>query len=100
MKVYLQRLNPATDLISYYSIQIQPDLWGRWHVIREWGRAGSPGTLRKTPHDELQDAMDALQMLRDRLTREGYLVVMQEGVKASMAPFINPQEKKPDEPDS
>ncbi|MBF0154454.1 MAG: WGR domain-containing protein [Magnetococcales bacterium] len=99
MKVYLQRLNPATDLITFYSIQIQPDLWGRWHVIREWGRAGSPGTLRKTPHDELQDALTSLQDLRDRLTREGYSVVMQEGIKASLAPFIK-TEKRSDEPDS
>ncbi|MBF0137063.1 MAG: WGR domain-containing protein [Magnetococcus sp. DMHC-1] len=99
MKVYLQRLNPATSLITFYSIQIQPDLLGRWHVIREWGRAGSPGTLRKKPFDEMQEALASMQELRDRLINEGYRVVMQEGVKASLAPFIH-KENKPDESDS
>ncbi|MBF0425078.1 MAG: WGR domain-containing protein [Magnetococcales bacterium] len=99
MKVYLQRLNSETDRLWFYSIQIQPDLLGRWHVVREWGRAGSPGTLRQTPHDALQDALDAMQALRDRLLHEGYSVVMQEGVKASLAPFIR-VEKKADAPDS
>ncbi|MBF0623794.1 MAG: WGR domain-containing protein [Magnetococcales bacterium] len=89
MKVYLQRLNPGNGLIWFYSIQIQRDLLGRWQVIREWGRAGSPGTLRQVPYDQLGDAVSALGNLRDQLTGKGYRVVMQEGLKAKMAAMLN-----------
>ncbi|MEO5378937.1 MAG: WGR domain-containing protein [Magnetococcus sp. DMHC-6] len=88
MKAYLQRLNPANGLICYYSLQIQRDLLGRWQVIREWGKSGSPGTLRRSPYDTHAQAVDALRSLRDQLTQKGYLVVMQEGLSRGMAAYI------------
>ncbi|MBF0589732.1 MAG: WGR domain-containing protein, partial [Magnetococcales bacterium] len=71
MKAYLQRINPDNDAIWYYSIQIQRDLLGRWHVIREWGRSGSPGTLRQTPYQDLNEAQEAFQSLRNKKKKKG-----------------------------
>ena len=89
MKAYLQRVNPENHSIWFYSIQIQPDLLGRWHVIREWGRIGSSGTLRKTPYADHEAALLALESLRNQLTQKGYRVVMQEGLKPTMAVYLN-----------
>lgn len=90
MKAYMQRLNPENNLLWYFSIQIQMDLLGRWQVIREWGRAGSPGTLRHRPYDSLQEAVDAFMDLKQQLVGKGYLVVMQEGLKPGMAKHLSP----------
>ncbi|MBF0124875.1 MAG: WGR domain-containing protein [Magnetococcales bacterium] len=85
MKAYLQRVNPDNQSVWFYFIQIQPDLLGQWQVIREWGRVGSAGTVRRTPYPDHIDALAALQLLRDQLMQKGYRVVMQEGLKSSMA---------------
>nr|CRH07776.1 conserved protein of unknown function with WGR domain [Candidatus Magnetococcus massalia] len=84
MKAYLQRVNPENGAVWYYAIQIQPDLFDRWHIIREWGRSGSPGTVRRSPYETYQEAVDALIQLRDELTKKGYRVVMQEGLNKRM----------------
>ncbi|MBF0193108.1 MAG: WGR domain-containing protein [Magnetococcales bacterium] len=79
MKAYLQRLNPVSGDVWYYSIQIQRDLMGRWQVIREWGRSGSPGTVRYMPYDSFFDAQDSMQTLVEQLSDKGYQVVHSEG---------------------
>lgn len=89
MKVYLQRPSLETDILWYFSVQIQRDLLGRWQVIREWGRSGSPGTLRHQPYDTLQEAIHSLETLRDELMSKGYRVVMQEGLKPALAAYLN-----------
>ncbi|MBF0188570.1 MAG: WGR domain-containing protein [Magnetococcales bacterium] len=86
MKLYLQRNSPQGTGMLYYSIQIQRDLLGRWQVIREWGRLGSPGTLRQTPHDDMDKAVAQLSALKDQLMEKGYRVVMQEGLRAPRSP--------------
>ncbi|MGN7611437.1 WGR domain-containing protein [Magnetococcales bacterium HHB-1] len=82
MKVYLQRLNPLKKSVWFYSLQIQQDLWGQWQLIREWGRAGSPGTLRQTTHNDMDDAVSAMHELKKQLQKKEYRVVMQEGVRS------------------
>lgn len=89
MKAYLQRLNPETEMIWYYSLQIQRDLLGRWQVIREWGRSGSPGTLRQVPFDTHGEAVSSMTDLMDQLVEKGYQVVMREGFSPSMAFFAD-----------
>lgn len=88
MKAYLQRINPDNYGIWYYSIQIQRDLLGYWQVIREWGRSGSPGTLRQTPYPSLHEAIQGLTSLKEQLMAKGYRVVMMEGLKPGMAAYI------------
>jgi predicted DNA-binding WGR domain protein len=30
----------------FYNVQVMPNLFGHWTVLREWARRGSPGTMR------------------------------------------------------
>ncbi len=88
MKAYLQRLNPTNGLIWYYAIQIQRDLLGEWLVIREWGRSGSPGTVRQLPFDSHPAAAANMAALVEELTARGYQVVMREGLSPALAAYL------------
>lgn len=88
MRAYLQRMQPDTREIWYYSLQVQRDLLGRWQVIREWGRDGSPGTLRCVPFETLGEALAALESHKHQLVGKGYRVVMQEGLKPALAAIL------------
>ncbi|MBF0455331.1 MAG: WGR domain-containing protein [Magnetococcales bacterium] len=98
MKAYLQRLNPNSGDVWFYSIQIQRDLMGRWQVIREWGRSGSPGTVRHMPYDAYYDAQESMETLIEELSQRGYQVVHSEGPNPKDAAYYN--EEHPDDRDS
>ncbi|HAT50188.1 MAG: WGR domain-containing protein [Nitrospirae bacterium] len=85
MKAYLQKINPQSGEVWFYSIQIQRDLLGEWQIIREWGRSGSSGTVRRQTFDNLDPAMENMDLLVDQLREKGYKVVMREGLTADMA---------------
>lgn len=88
MKAYLQRLSASNGLIWFYAIQIQRDLLGGWQVMREWGRSGSPGTLRQVPFDTHEGAEANMRSLLDQLTEKGYRIVIREGLSPSMASYL------------
>lgn len=92
MKAYLQRINASNGLIWFYAIQIQRDLLGRWQVIREWGRSGSPGTLRQVPFDTHAGAEENMTSLLKQLTDKGYEVVMREGLSPSLAYYLQQED--------
>lgn len=84
MKAYLQKINVQSGEVWFYSIQIQRDLLGEWQIIREWGRSGSSGTVRRQIFDDLDPAMENMDLLVDQLREKGYKVVMREGLTANM----------------
>jgi predicted DNA-binding WGR domain protein len=56
----------------YYHIDVQPNLFGGFGVIREWGRIGQRGRIRHDPHLSEAEATAALQRLHDAKRRRGY----------------------------
>lgn len=45
----------------FYVMDVQPDLFGQWLVIREWGRIGSPGHMRiATCRTRMRPGLDSL----------------------------------------
>ncbi|MBF0422393.1 MAG: WGR domain-containing protein [Magnetococcales bacterium] len=83
MKAYLQKINPQSGEVWFYSIQIQRDLLGEWQIIREWGRSGSSGTIRRQAFNDLGLAMENMDLLVEQLREKGYRVVMREGLTAA-----------------
>jgi predicted DNA-binding WGR domain protein len=58
----------------FYVVEAMPTLFGDWSVVREWGRIGSPGTLRSISFMREEEARAAEQRsIRERL-RNGYTV--------------------------
>ncbi|MBF0184274.1 MAG: WGR domain-containing protein [Magnetococcales bacterium] len=98
MKAYLQRFNPENGQIWYYAVRVQRDLLGQWQVIREWGRSGSPGTVRYAVFDHYLQAADDMSRLMEQLVKRGYHVVMREGSKPALVAYLKGENDH--EPDS
>ena len=47
--ITLTRLEPAKNLHRFYALYLTPNLFGEWVLVAEWGRIGSPGTVRQQP---------------------------------------------------
>ena len=45
--VTLFRTDPAQNMSRFYHMDVQPDLFGAWCFVREWGRIGRAGQLLK-----------------------------------------------------
>jgi hypothetical protein len=50
----------SVELGSHYRLDVQPDLFGEWCFVREWGRIGRPGQMRSAPYPTEQEAQAAL----------------------------------------
>jgi predicted DNA-binding WGR domain protein len=47
--VILYRIDSAKRMQRFYRMDVQPDLFGQWCLMREWGRIGSSGRVRSMP---------------------------------------------------
>jgi predicted DNA-binding WGR domain protein len=69
---FLTHHDPPKNEHRFYVVTVVPELFGGWSVVREWGRIGSPGTLRSVSFMQEQEARTAEQRsIRERL-RHGY----------------------------
>lgn len=68
----LRREDPSQNMRRFYRMVIQPDLFGGASLIREWGRIGSPGTVRIDHHPDEGMALTALMALATEKRRRGY----------------------------
>lgn len=70
--IYLERHDPDKNLHRFYQMFVMPGLFGDWSLVREWGRAGSSGTLRKDWFDTEEEAVSAGEKLRKAKQKKGY----------------------------
>lgn len=79
MHIYMQ--NVATDKNSprFYHVMLQKDLLEGWTLIREWGAQGSPGRVRRDHHMTWNDAVSALNKVRDAQIRRGFQIMFTQG---------------------
>jgi predicted DNA-binding WGR domain protein len=56
----------------FYVVRLAPTLFGEWTLMREWGRIGSPGTVRTTSFAQQQEAQKAEQRAIKRRLSNGY----------------------------
>jgi predicted DNA-binding WGR domain protein len=47
---------PSTSTIGYYLLAVQPNLFGTWSLIREWGRIGHPSQMKIDLCDSREEA--------------------------------------------
>ncbi|MBB1251750.1 WGR domain-containing protein [Rhizobium sp. G21] len=48
--VYLTHVDPGRNMARFYTMSVQPTLFGECSVVREWGRIGTGGQVRETHH--------------------------------------------------
>lgn len=70
--IYLERHDAAKNMHRFYQMYVSPGIFGDWSLVREWGRAGSPGTMRKEWFDSEEEAVIARQTLCDTKRKKGY----------------------------
>jgi predicted DNA-binding WGR domain protein len=69
---YLTRTDPTQNIGRFYVVDITPTLFGDWALLREWGRRGSPGTLRLDSYRRREEAQSAEQRTIKRRLQWGY----------------------------
>jgi predicted DNA-binding WGR domain protein len=70
--IVLYRIDSSKRMHRYYRMDVQPDLFGQWCLMREWGRIGSTGQNRSLPFPTPHDAETALNKQRRAKERKGY----------------------------
>lgn len=68
----LRRIDPAKNVSRFYRLDVQPDLFAPWCLMREWGRIGSPGRLQVQPFPTHAAAAAEAARYRRRKERRGY----------------------------
>ncbi len=43
---YLEKRDPARNMLRYYRVSVTPTLFGEFAMVREWGRIGQRGGSR------------------------------------------------------
>ena len=72
----LHKIDPAQNMARYYSISIQPNLFGGHSLLRRWGRIGSSSQIKIDLFENETSAADAREKLVLSKLRRGYLPVM------------------------
>jgi len=70
--LHLRRIDPARNMRRYYTLSLQPTLFGGASVIRNWGRIGAGGQSMIETFDEPDAACTALSRLERSKRRRGY----------------------------
>lgn len=71
-RVQLRRVDPAQNMRRFYSLALQPDLFGGCDLVREWGRIGQAGTVRRDCYPSPAEAQAALEAMQRAKVRKGY----------------------------
>ena len=70
--VHLRRIDPAQNMRRFYSLSVQPTLFGGASLIRDWGRIGTRGQTMMETFDTTDDADLAFERLERNKRRRGY----------------------------
>lgn len=71
--VHLRRIDPSQNMRRFYTLAIQPTLFGGASVIRNWGRIGTSGQSKVETFDSHHDAAGAAVRLQKAKRRKGYV---------------------------
>ncbi|WP_404406858.1 WGR domain-containing protein [Pelagibacterium halotolerans] len=70
--IHLRRIDPARNMRRFYSVTVQPTLFGETSIVREWGRIGYSGQMMMETFDAVSDADMAMSRLERSKRRRGY----------------------------
>lgn len=70
--VHLRRIDLAQNMRRFYSLSVQPTLFGGASLIRDWGRIGTRGQTMMETFDTADDADLAFERLERSKRRRGY----------------------------
>lgn len=74
--IYLVRHDDEKNMHRFYQMFVVPGLLDDWSLVREWGRTGSPGTVRKDWFDSEDEAITAGKKIRIIKEKKGYQSIL------------------------
>jgi predicted DNA-binding WGR domain protein len=72
--IILYRIGPSRNMRRFYRLDVQPDLFGFWLFVREWGRIGYAGQTRIAAFPTFDEAHFAFQRQQRAKERRGYSI--------------------------
>jgi len=79
MRIYLQSDLSDSGVIRFVHLILQEDLVSGWTLVRESGKQGSPGTIKREHFDDQSAAISAMINWRDKQINKGYRVAFVQG---------------------
>ena len=73
IRIYLVKHDPEKNMHRFYQMFVTPGLFDDWSLVREWGRVGSSGTVRKDWFNTEAEAIIAGEKLREAKCKKGYI---------------------------
>jgi len=70
----LYRIDPSQNMSRYYTLCVQPNLFGGFSLMRNWGRIGTGGQMRLELFDTEDNAQEAYDSLISLKLKPGYVV--------------------------
>ena len=70
--IVLTRSDTERNMSRFYMLGVMPTLFGEWTLMTEWGRIGSPGTVRQRTYPDATSATAALDQRVAAKARRGY----------------------------
>lgn len=69
----LTKINHSENQCRYYSLRIDPDLFGGWTLIRQWGRLDKDGgAIRMDSFESEEVATNRLTKITQQKRKRGY----------------------------
>lgn len=79
--VYLRFIDPGSNKLRFYSIHVTKSVFSDdWEVVREWGRIGSPGTVRTEAFKEKEDSEAYAEMFKTKKIKKGYCECQKDNI--------------------
>lgn len=79
MRIYMQA-QLKEQQPRYYQLLLQQDLIDGWTLVREWGNQGSSGRVKRDHFPSRNDALNALERVRDAQLNRGFQIVFMQGI--------------------
>lgn len=70
--IALRRIDSGRNMARFYTIGVQPTLFGDWAVVRGWGRIGTYGRTQETWFSEPAPALACADGFERAKRRRGY----------------------------
>lgn len=69
---YLTRIDPERNMARWYSVHLQPTLFGEWSVIRSWGRLEQRGQSLERVCETEEEARNLVGYIKAKKLKRGY----------------------------
>ena len=71
-RLYIERIDISKNMARFYTLAIEPSLFGTPTLIRRWGRVGSHGKIMVHHFDAETDALRAFLRILSAKRARGY----------------------------